>query len=208
MKRIKIPWKKRCLRVGCVSTRRGLIYLRRKVDRFDLIELRVDSLRKERVKVDRIERALRHRRRPVLLTLRTIQEGGNHPWKSTERIKIFERLMPFVDAIDIELVNTRLLKNILDQALDQKCGLVISTHSIHRKLTKRKIERLIKEFQHVPGDVYKIASYGRNLKDLAVLSKAMIHHSQLPLAIMAIGPMADVSRIILPVLGSKLVYGY
>lgn len=204
----KIPWDKRCVKVGCVFTRAGLAYLKRPSEWCDVAEVRVDALRKERVKLDRIERAFAKRKCPVLLTLRTTAEGGCYPWKSRERVMIFQRLIPHVDAIDVELVNARLLKSVIAQAEEAGCDLILSAHSIKRKLTARKIDRLLKEFQNYPARIYKIAALGRTPKDVALLAKTLMEHTDLPLAMMAVGPMASVSRTVLPVLGSKLVYGY
>jgi 3-dehydroquinate dehydratase-1 len=113
-----------------------------------------------------------------------------------------------VDAIDLELATLRFMDPVLELARDYKRGLILSAHSITRKLTTRKINRLLKTFRIYKANVYKIAGLGRTQKDLGVLAKALIDHPEFPLAIMAIGSMADASRVVLPALGSRLVYGY
>lgn len=203
-----IPWKQPCLRVGCISTIEGLKFLREKADKFDLTEVRLDMLKKNGVKFKRIMRALEKRKNPALLTLRTRWEGGSYSWKSRERILLFEQLIPFVDAIDIELSNVSFLQSVLDKAHEYRCDIVMSTHSIQRKLTTRKIQRLVKEFQTNQARIYKIASLGRTSKDLSILVRALLDYPTLPLALMAIGPMANLSRLVLPSMGSRLVYGY
>ncbi|MFZ5805741.1 MAG: type I 3-dehydroquinate dehydratase [Verrucomicrobiota bacterium] len=204
----KILWKQPCLRVGCISTVEGLKFLREKADKFDMVEVRLDMLKKNGVKFKRVMRAMETRRNPALLTLRTRWEGGSYSWKSRERILLFEQLMPFADIIDVELSNVPLLKSVLDRAVEFRCHVILSAHSIQRKLTSRKIHRLIKEFQTHEAKIYKIAGLGRTPRDLAILAKTLLEYPQLPLAVMAIGPMANFSRLVLSALGSRLVYGY
>lgn len=205
---MKISWNKPCLRVGCVSTRAGLACLSKPNVDCDVIELRLDILRQDDVPLAVIEKALENRKHPALATLRTTDEGGKYPWKSRERAVLFQQLLGKVDAIDLELANARLLRRILRLARQKKCPIILSAHSLRRKLTLRKIERLLREFRGYRAQVYKIASLARTRKDLGLLAQTLITNPTVPLALMAVGQSAALSRIVLPALGSKLVYGY
>lgn len=204
----KIPWNKSCLLVGCISTKAGLAQLTKATSPADIIEVRLDIFKKAGVELSVIEKALETRKRPVLLTLRTTDEGGVYPWKSRERVVLFQQLIPKVDAVDLELANARLVRPILRFARQSNCPIVLSAHSLRRKLTPRKMERLLREFRGYRADVYKIASLARSKKDLGLLAQTLIDNPHTPLAILGVGPMSAASRIVLPVLGSKLVYGY
>ncbi len=174
----------------------------------DLVEVRVDSLRAAGMEVAEIKLKLRKRKQPTLLTLRTMVEGGSYPWKSTERILVFEELIPFADAVDLEIKNMKYVKPLLQIARDTNKRVILSAHSLERKLTKGKAERLVENFRAYRVDVYKMASLARTREDLMVLVDVLMHYPQLRLGVMATGPMAQVSRVVLPALGSKLVYGY
>lgn len=200
--------KKPCISVGTVSTPKGMNALTRKNIESDLIEVRVDSLRTAGMTVDQIKTALRKRKHPVLLTLRTMVEGGQYPWKSTERILVFEELIPLADAVDLEIKNMKYVKPLLQIARDTGKRVILSTHSLERKLTTAKAERLIEDFRAYRVDIYKLASLARTREDLMVLVDLLMKYPQLRLGLMATGPMAQVSRMVLPALGSKLVYGY
>lgn len=205
---MKVPWTKSCILIGCVSTHQGLSYLAKTSVPVDLIEIRLDVLRQNHVPIEDIKNALQTRKIPALLTLRTTHEGGEYPWKSRERAMLFRQFLPLVDVVDVELANALLLRPTLRLVRQQRKGLILSAHSIKRKLTPRKMERLLKEFRAYRAQVYKIASLARNRKDLAVLAETLVSNPRTNLALMAIGPLAEVSRVVLPALGSRLVYGY
>ncbi|MEM6820944.1 MAG: type I 3-dehydroquinate dehydratase [Verrucomicrobiota bacterium] len=194
--------------MGTISTRRGLRYLTQKDVPADLLEVRVDCLRKDGMPVDEIESILDNRAHPTLLTLRTTVEGGSYSWKSTERILVFEQLLPKADAVDLEIRNMRFVKPILQMARDTNKAVILSAHSLERKLTYGKAERIIKSLRAYRVQAYKVAGLARTQDDLKVLVSLLMNYPQLRLALMATGPMAQISRTVLPALGSKMVYGY
>ena len=204
----RINWKKPLLSVGCISTIPGLHLLAKLQPRADLVELRYDSLHAAGIKPDEIIRHLRKRQNPVLLTLRTRREGGVYSWKSTERILLFEQLIQHVDAVDIELQNINLLRPVLKLARKHNKGIILSAHSITRKLTCGKALRWISLFRKYRVSAYKISALAKTRQDLAVPVRLLLDFPKLRLGVMAMGPMAALSRKILPLLGSKLVYGY
>jgi 3-dehydroquinate dehydratase-1 len=202
-------WKKPLIYVGCVSTEQGLALITRKQSAADLIELRFDTLYAgNRDAVELAVGALQKRKNPVLLTIRTKEEGGAKGWKSTERVRLFRRLLPHVDAVDLEFANLRLIKEVLllARGLDKK--IILSAHSVTRKITYKRGAGWLDNMRRVHADIYKIATLTRSLQDLRVLVRLQIDHPELRLAIMGLGPMAGLSRRVLPLLGSRLVYGY
>lgn len=203
-----IPWRKPCLRIGTISTVEGLKKLAKKQPLADLIEVRYDILRQAGMEADQLRAHLQKRQNPVLLTLRTMREGGAYPWKSRERVLLFLELLPDVDAIDVELQNIPLVREVLAAARTQGRGIILSAHSMTRKLTLGRGERWLEHFRRYRADVYKLAALARTRKDLGVLARLVLDHPELRLGAMAVGPMATLSRQVLPVLGSRLVYGY
>lgn len=203
-----IPWRKPYLRVGTISTIDGLKLLAKRHPVADLIEVRYDTLRRDGVDEDELRAHLKKRQNPVLLTLRTTREGGNYPWKSRERVLLFESLLDDVDAIDVELQNIPLVREVLTTARAKGRGIILSAHTPGRKLTFGRGQRWLEQFRSHRADVYKIATLARNRKDLGVLVRLVLDHPQIRLGIMATGPMAALSRQVLPILGSRLVYGY
>ena len=203
-----INWKKPLLRVGCVSTEKGLSLITQKQAHADLIELRFDTLYAAGVGIDLVISVLQKRKNPVLLTIRTKSEGGSKSWKSTERISLFKQLIPHVDAVDLEFANLPLLPEPLKLAREIDKKVILSAHSINRKITYQRGADWLRRMRRTRAAFYKIATLARSESDLGVLVKLQVNHPELRLAVMGIGPMAALSRKILPLLGSRLVYGY
>ncbi len=204
----RINWKKPVLAVGCISTPAGLSLILRPQPQTDLVELRYDTLHSNGADPEEIIGYLRKRQNPILLTLRTRREGGSHSWKSTERILLFEKLIPHVEAVDLELQNLKLLQPVLKLARDRSKGVILSAHSVQRKLTYGKALRWLNAFRRHRVNAYKISALARTPQDLGVLVRLLLDFPKLRLGVMAMGPMAPLSRQVLPLLGSKLVYGY
>ncbi len=203
-----INWRKPCLIIGTISTQKGLAALSKPPAGPDVLEVRYDSLRKQGMSPQDLVPYLKKRAKPVLLTLRTTREGGVYNWKSRERVLAFHDLLPYVDAIDMELQNLDLVREVVMAARQQNRGIIFSSHSPTRKLTLGRAMRTAQEFRSCRAEVYKISSLARNRKDLSVLAQVLLKHPHLRLGVMATGPMAEASRVALPLLGSRLAYGY
>ena len=194
--------------IGTVATAEGLGLLGRAKLPADAIEVRVDALRGENVSVDQIEIALRQRRRPVLLTLRIAAEGGHVTWKVKERREIFLRLLPYVEAVDVELATAGAMAAVLAEARRTEKALVLSAHAIQRPALPAQVARWTAQFEREPGTILKVASQIKSWRDLQQLAALLVNDPDRPLAVMGVGPYATQSRSVLTALGSRLVYGY
>ena len=201
-----ISWKQVPLVVGTVSTADGLKHLRDCPKGVDLIEIRLDTLLAKGVAPDRIQECMAERTAPVLLTLRTREEGGSFNWRSRQRVLFFLKFIPFADVVDLELTNIPRLGRVLRVVRRLKRDLVISSHSLKRKLTPLRLRRLLQQFRKTRAHVYKIVGLARRRRDLRVLAEPLLNQSHMRLAIMGSGPLAAASRISLPALGSRLLY--
>ena len=201
-----IPWKQIPLVVGTLSTADGLKYLSNCPKGVDLVEVRLDTLLATGVSPDLIQEAMADRTVPALLTLRTREEGGSFNWRSRQRVLFFLKFIPFADAVDLELINIPRLGRVLRTVRRLKRDLVISSHSLKRKLTPLRLRRLLQQFRKTRAQVYKIVGLARRRKDLHVLTEPLLNQSHMRLAVMASGPLSTASRISLPALGSRLLY--
>ena len=201
-----IPWKNAPLTVGTISTSSGLDYLLHAPAGVDVVEVRLDLLLSNGVSADKIQDALANRTTPALLTLRTRDEGGNFNWRSRQRVLFFLKFIPFVDAVDLELTNLPRLGRVLRMVRKTKRDLVLSSHSLKRKLTPLRLRRLLTQFRKTRASVYKIVGLARRRRDIRVLAEPLLTHSHVRLAVMGTGPLATASRLSLPALGSRLLY--
>lgn len=194
--------------LGTVTTAAGLRCLSRKTLPADAVEVRVDALLAEKVSVEEIEAALRRKKHPVLLTLRIPAEGGQRAWKVAERRALFLRLLPLVEAIDVELATARVMRSAIDEARRMGKTIVLSAHAIQKSASPAEIERWVGQFDPRPSTILKIAARIKSWRDLQQLAALLVNHHDWPLAVMGLGPYAAQSRSVLTALGSRLVYGY
>lgn len=194
--------------LGTVTTALGLRLLARMKLPADAVEVRVDALLAAKVPVEEIEAALRKKKHPVLLTLRIPAEGGQRAWKVAERRELFLRLLPHVEAIDVELATAKAMQPVIDEARRMGKTVVLSAHAIEKPATPAQIARWVGQFDPLPSTILKIAARIKSWRDLQQLAALLMNHPDWPLAVMGLGPYAAQSRAALTALGSRLVYGY
>ena len=194
--------------LGTVTTKEGLRLLVRKKIPADAVEIRVDALLAEKVPVDEIEIALKKKKHPVLLTLRIPPEGGQIAWKVVERRELILSLLPYVEAIDVELATARAMQPVIDEARRTGKTVVLSAHAIEKPATPAQFARWVGQFDPQPATILKIAARIASWRDLQQLAALLVNHPDWHLAVMGLGPYAAQSRSVLTALGSRLVYGY
>lgn len=197
--------------VGTVSTAAGLTYVMEKQSPVDAIELRVDALLHNGISVDMIESTLKQQQQPVILTLRTAEEGGVHAWQGQQRLSTFLRLLPLATGIDIELASIPELQLVYNQAKKLSTLIILSAHSIDRAPNPLQLRRWVRAFAHYRATFYKIAvriNPQHAQHDLQQLAHILLTHPEKRWALMGLGPMATFSREVLTGIGSRLVYGY
>jgi 3-dehydroquinate dehydratase-1 len=194
--------------IGSVTTAAGLRLLARAKLPVDAVEVRVDALLAENVGPDQIEAALQKRRHPVLLTLRIPPEGGHVTWKLKQRRELFLRLLPQVEAIDVELATAAALEPVLAEARRLGRIVVLSAHALRRPATPAQMAKWVAQFEGKPDTILKVAAFIKSWRDLQQLAALLVNHPEWPVAVMGLGPAAAQSRAVLAALGSRLVYGY
>jgi 3-dehydroquinate dehydratase-1 len=194
--------------VGSVITRPGLRLLARAAAAADVVEVRVDALLAARVPLPEIEAALEKRRHPVLLTLRIPAEGGKQKWTVAHRRETFLRLLPHVEAIDLELATAAAMKPVAEAARRGGKTLVLSAHAIDKPATAAQFAKWTARFQPGENTILKIATRIGSWRDLQHLAGVLVNHPDWSVAVMGLGPHAAQSRSVLAALGSRLVYGY
>jgi len=194
--------------LGTVTTAAGLRRLSRKTLPADAVEVRLDALLANQVPIEKIEAALRAKKHPVLLTLRIPAEGGQRAWTMKERRDLFLRLLPEVEAIDVELATMRAMRPVIEEARRMGKTVVLSAHAISKPASPAQIARWVARFDPLPSTMLKIAARIESWRDLQQLAGLLVNHPERPIAVMGLGPYAAQSRAVLAALGSRLVYGH
>ena len=191
--RRSVPWKSSPLTVGTISTEEGLAHLASPPADVDLAEIRLDLLLSKGVEPETILSALAKKEIPVLLTLRTREEGGTFNWRSRQRVLFFLAFLPFADVVDLELTNLPRLGRVLRAIRRSKRDLILSSHSLKRKLTPLRLKRLLAQFRKTRAAVYKIVGLARRSRDLRTLAEPLLTLPHMRLAILASGSLATAS---------------
>ena len=173
----------------------------------DLLELRLDLFPRPDdnyllVEVRKIRAATR------LPLIATIRSDAAHPWPGpeTQREKLFLSLLPFVDAVDLELEAT-LTSRVARQARARGKTVILSYHNYHRTPPPAYLHLLLRRFRGQPGDILKIATRARKPAEVIRLL-GFTREKPVPLITQAMGEWASVSRALAPLFGSRLSYAY
>ena len=172
-----------------------------------LLELRAD-LFKSRAP-DHVARQIAHRRKlgiPLLLTVRNQKkEGALKEFSDAAKWEILERFIPAVDWVDVELSSPLCAKVV---ALARKTGtkVMVSAHDFRQ--TPHRLDDILKKALSTRADMVKIAAWARSSDDVLRMFEFTHRNRKHPLVTMSLGPWGAVSRLLLPLSGSRWVYTF
>ena len=179
-----------------------------------LLELRVDLFKSRAPAYVGRQIANRHKTGlPLLLTVRNQKkEGALKEFSDVAKWELLEQFIPAVDWVDIELSSPLRARVI---ALARKAGtkVVVSVHDL--KQTPPRLENILKKALSLPGrqagvraDMIKIAAWAKSSDDVLRMLEFTQANTKHPLVTMSLGPWGAVSRVILPLAGSRWVYTF
>ncbi len=167
----------------------------------DILELRIDLLDDVRKLPE-----LRKLGLPVIITNRMKQEGG--AWQGSEkgRIKKLLSLLPDADAVDIELCAEE-RDDVVKEAKSTGKTVIISTHDFQRTPENNIMLGIMRESFEAGADIAKLAVTPQSFEDVLRLLEVTLH-SKGKVCTIAMGDIGKHSRIIAPIYGSVMAYGY
>ncbi len=169
----------------------------------DLLELRIDLLD---VEARKILPELKRLGLPLIITNRMKQEGG--AWKGSEaqRIQKLLSLLPFADAVDIELCAEK-RDDVIEKVKSLEKTVIISTHDFQRTPGYDVMMGIINESFEAGADIAKLAVMPHSFEDTLRLLEVTLH-SKGAVCTIALGDIGMHSRVIAPLYGSVMTYGY
>ncbi len=173
-----------------------------------ILEVRIDRFKRidTAYVVQKID-VLRKIKMPIIATIRSRKEGGTRNILEDERLKLFEHVIPLIDAVDIELYS-----KILNQVLHQthKLGKVgiVSFHNFKTTPTNIGLEEIITSAKDKEADIVKLATFAKEPSDLLRLMGITLRHKDKNLIAISLGDSGTISRTIFPFFGSLLTYTY
>lgn len=174
----------------------------------DLIELRVDMFNNISTAhiINIFQRALDKFGHPIIATVRDIKEGGQK--KINDRICIYREIIPLSDAVDVEIGSKDIFAEIKKLCIDFKKILIGSYHNFESTPDDSILENIISKGTELGADIIKIAAMAKNRDDMVRLLMFTLKHKDKGVITMSMGDAGLPSRIIGPLFGSLITYGY
>ncbi len=169
----------------------------------DILEIRIDLLDDEPHKS---LQDLRKTGLPIIITNRANQEGGAWNGTEDERIQTLISLLPLGDAIDIELCAGQ-RDAVVKKAKSIGKRVIISTHDFQKTPDYNVMMEVIRESFGAGADIAKLAVMPCSFEDVLRLLDVTLH-AEGAVCTIAMGEIGKHSRLIAPIYGSVMTYGY
>ena len=190
--------------VGVIASRADLERAVRMRRPPDLFELRLDRLAGL---TDQVENLLPKLRTPLIITARHPHEGGASKLRLRDRRDLLARFLNHAAYMDVELRSARALRSLLNLAARKKVRRIISFHNFNTTPSVQILSAKAREARSHGADVFKVASRTDTPMELGRLLDFMTStRLDLGLAVMGIGKLGGISRVLLAHAGSVLIY--
>ncbi len=173
----------------------------------DLIELRVDLFRS--LELDHVRRVAVDVKEatglPLIGTVRWQKEGGGARLTEAHRAELYEALTPVVDAVDVEL-RAPIRRRVVAAAQKHGRVAILSYHNLARTPSTAALRRIA---GRAPREsLFKIACMAHCAEDIAQLLEFTLRYRARGVVTIAMGELGAISRILFPLAGSEITYGY
>ena len=170
----------------------------------DLFELRLDCLVGF---VDHVKKALPKLGAPLVITARDPHEGGARKLRLQQRCDLLDQFLNHAACIDIELRSARALRSLFEVAKKKRVRRIISFHNFKSTPSIQILEAKARQAKSYGADIFKVATRTDTPMELGRLLEFMTRSRlDLALAVMGVGKLGAVSRVLLARAGSVLIY--
>ena len=179
----------------------------------DVIELRIDLLDEEERRIEKVKEFVSRLTMPVIVTNRKKEEGGSFTGTEEERIAMLSSILDTaeVDAVDLEFSSRTAGKTaVIEKAKSLHIPVIFSFHDFKGMPGRAELVKLIARMYEEGGSIAKIAVTPKTLTDallLLNLTHELSREGKL-LATIGMGPVGRHLRVIAPLYGSVLTYGF
>jgi 3-dehydroquinate dehydratase type I len=192
-----------CIPIVEATVEKALIAIK-KVNRWaDLIELRVDYLRRMN-----LAPLLENRRKPLIVTHRRKEEGGKYKGEERKRLSVLQEAIDLgADYVDVELATER---SFLQSLIRNKGGtqVILSFHDFQGTPSLKELQRLCGQMIRLDADVVKIVPFARSWEDNLTILSLIPYAKERRQKIVAfcMGEKGKLSRVFSPFLGAAWTY--
>jgi 3-dehydroquinate dehydratase I len=191
--------------VGVIASRVDLDRAMRMRRPPDLFELRLDRL--PAAVIDRLENMLPKLGAPLIITARHPQEGGAGKLSMRKRRALLTRFLTRAHYVDVELRSAQAMRSLLALAAKKKVCRIISFHSFKSTPTAQLLSAKAREAKAHRANIFKVATRTDKPTELGRLLDFIANsRANLPVAVMGVGQLGAISRVLLARAGSALTY--
>jgi len=188
--------------------------------RADIIEVRCDLFKN--YNHDHIVQTFQKLRKmtnlPLLATMRQTWVSGNgehfqFSGSEEDRLKIFTEIMPYVDAVDIEL-KSKIREKVLDEAEKHDKPAIVSYHDFEKTGSLDELRKVVDDAYRTRGNIIKVSTMAHSREDVVISLRLLLGYTaddrclSKPIAVISMGELGQMSRIWFPLLGSCLAYAH
>jgi 3-dehydroquinate dehydratase type I len=174
----------------------------------DILELRVDMF--ENTEISHVETifkmVLGKLRKPIIATIRDVSEGGQRQF--ADKRELFRTLAPLAAIIDTEISDEGTMKYVKDLCTSHGKLLIGSYHNFSDTPEDSFLEEVIFKGMALGADIVKIAVTPKDRDDLVRTLLLTVKHRDKALITISMGDKGLPSRILGPVFGSLITYGF
>lgn len=145
--------------------------------------------------------------KPVLVTIRHIAEGGHREIPEEERRELAARLLSMASGLDWEIAAMPGAEELIRKAKNAGVTVVASAHDFQQTPSLELLLEKERAARRMGADIVKFAFHLNTVEDIQTGVELLRRRSG-PLAVMGMGALAPVSRLLYAQMGSALVYGY
>jgi 3-dehydroquinate dehydratase-1 len=141
---------------------------------------------------------------PTLATIRSRAEGGHWAGDDAARLRLFEAVLPVVDAVDVELSSTAIRPGVVAAARAADRPVIMSYHDFEKTPDGSFLEATVEAALGAGADVVKISTMAHGAGDLRVLAALLLRYPRM--IVIGMGAEGAGSRVFFPLLGSRVTY--
>jgi 3-dehydroquinate dehydratase-1 len=196
--------KRRTRVIGVITSRADLERALRMRRPPDLFELRLDRLAGM---ADQLENVLPKLRTPLIITARHPREGGARKLRLRQRQDLLAKFLNHAHHIDVDLRSAPALRSLLKLAEKKNVRRIISLHNFKSTPTARILAAKAREARSHGADIFKVATRTDTPTELGRLLEFITKNPvNVRLAVMGIGRLGAISRVLLARADSVLIY--
>ena len=161
----------------------------------DVLELRLDYIQNPD-----INKLLKHRRKPVIVTNRPKREGGRFSGNENSRLQLLTNAMELgADYIDVEHDSVQHVLNLPYRG----CKIIVSYHNFLE--TPLNLDEIYKELCRTGAHIAKLAVFANDMTDNVRVFQ-LLKSASLPTIALCMGEVGLISRILAQKFGSYMTF--